>query len=218
MLSLSAPDHGVLFVVSGPSGVGKSTLLRHVFDRVPGLAFSVSATTRAPRPGETDGVEYHFVDPAAFAGMVARGELLEHAMVYAHGYGTPRAPVEAALRAGGSMVLDIDTQGAAQVRSSYPAAVSVFILPPARADLERRLRARGTDPEDVIQRRIRQADLQLAGAGDYDYLVLNDDLTTASATLEAVFLAELCRRSRRQSWLDRVGPANGRSAHPQARS
>ncbi len=204
MLRLSAPDQGVLFVVSGPSGVGKSTLLRHVFARVPGLAFSVSATTREPRPGEKDGVEYHFVDAATYDSMVARGELLEHARVYQHGYGTPRAPVEAALRAGRSMVLDIDTQGAAQVRVSYPAAVGVFILPPVVGALEDRLRRRGTDSEEVIARRVRQADLQLSGASDYDYLVLNDEISVASALLEGIFLAELCRRGRRQSWLNLV--------------
>jgi guanylate kinase len=200
------PDVGALFVVSGPSGAGKSTLLAHVFDALPGLAFSVSATTRGARPGETDGVEYHFVSDEAFAELAARGELLEHAEVYGRRYGTPRAPVLAALARGDSVVLDIDTQGAGQVRRTHPECVTVFVLPPSVEAIAERLRGRGTDAPEVVERRIAEAHEQLSQCGAYDYLVLNDELTTAKAELLAIFVAALCRRERRGSWVGRVAP------------
>jgi guanylate kinase len=196
-----APDRGALFVVSGASGTGKSTLLSRAMRRIPDLGFSVSVTTRGPRTGESDGVDYHFVDRARFAGLRDEGALLEHAEVYGTFYGTPRAPVEAAIEAGRSIVLDIDVQGAAQVRRSNPEAVSVFILPPSLASLRARLEARRTDSAEVIERRMREAAFQLERCGDYDYLVMNDVLDTAAAQFEAVFLAELSRRARRDSWV-----------------
>lgn len=196
-----APDEGALFVVSGASGSGKTTLLRALFDRVPGLSFSVSVTTRPPRVGEKDGVDYHFIDAERYARLLAEGALLEHAQVYGTGYGTPRAPVDAALAEGRSIVLDIDVQGAAQVKRSHPDAVLVFILPPRLATIRERLVARGTDSPEVIDRRVREATEQLGACGSYDYLVLNDVLATASAQLEGIVLAELSRRSRRESWV-----------------
>lgn len=207
LTSWEAPDRGVLFVVSGASGTGKTTLLRHVFDTVPGLGWSVSVTTRAPRPGERDGVEYHFVTPERYAELRDGGHLLEHAIVYDRGYGTPRAPVEAALAAGRSIVLDIDVRGAAQVRVSHPEAVSVFILPPSLDSLRERLVARGTDAPEVIEKRMRQAHEQLAECGAYDYLVMNDDLSTAQAQIAGVFVAELSRRARRGRWVARFARA-----------
>ncbi|MEN9785669.1 MAG: hypothetical protein RLZZ299_933 [Pseudomonadota bacterium] len=196
-----APDSGVLFVVSGASGTGKTTLLQELFARVPGLAFSVSVTTRAPRPGEVDGVHYRFVDRPTFETLRDSGALLEHAEVYGTGYGTPRAPVDAALREGRSIVLDIDVQGAAQVRRSHPAAVSIFILPPRLEVIRARLEARGTDAPEVIARRVREAHAQLAGCGTYDYLVMNDVLPTAHAQFQGIVLAELSRRTRREGWV-----------------
>lgn len=196
-----APDHGVLFVVSGASGTGKTTLLRAALQRVPGLEFSVSATTRAPRAGEADGVDYHFVSADRFRAMRAEGALLEHAEVYGTLYGTPRAPVLAALAEGRSIVLDIDVQGAAQVRVAYPEAVTVFVLPPRVEAIRARLAARGTDDRAVVERRIRDAHAQLARCGEYDYLVMNDVLETAHAQLQGILLAELSRRGRRESWV-----------------
>lgn len=201
--SWPAPDEGALFVVSGPSGTGKSTLLQAAFATVPGLEFSVSATTRAPRAGERDGVHYHFVDVPRFLELRERGELLENAEVYGRHYGTPRAPVERALREGRSILLDIDAQGARQVRRAMPEAVSVFILPPSVGALEARLRARGTDDEATIRRRLADADLQLGACGEYDYLVINDDLATATASLVGILLAELSRARRRSTWVRR---------------
>lgn len=197
----AAPDVGALFVVSGASGTGKTTLLHAALERVPGLEFSVSATTRAPRSDERDGVDYHFVSPDVYKEMVARNELLEHAEVYGTMYGTPRAPVFAALREGRSIVLDIDVQGAGQVREVYPEAVTIFVLPPRLEVIRERLEARGKDGPDVVERRIRDATAQLARCGEYDYLVMNDVLDTANAQLQGIFLAELSRRSRRSSWV-----------------
>jgi guanylate kinase len=197
LLRLEPPDRGLLLIVSGPSGVGKSTLIRHVLDTVPNIAFSVSATTRQPRVGEVEGVQYHFVDDPQFVRWIDEDAFLEHAAVYGRRYGTLRAPTEAALASGRSVLLDIDVQGAAQVRARTADAVSVFILPPDRDTVAARLRARSTDAEAVIVRRLAEMDEQLAQVGDYDYLVVNDDLESARATLQGVVLAELSRRARR---------------------
>ncbi len=212
-----APDAGVLFVVSGASGTGKTTLLHELFARVPGLAFSVSVTTRPPRPGEVDGVHYRFVDRTTFEALRDSGALLEHAEVYGTGYGTPRAPVEAALRDGRSIVLDIDVQGAAQVRHSHPSAVSIFILPPRLAVIRERLEARGTDAPEVIARRVREAHAQLAACGTYDYLVMNDVLSTAHAQFQGIVLAELSRSERRQGWVRAMESALATSGEPSGR-
>ena len=199
--SWQPPDRGALFVVSGASGTGKTTLVKEALRRMPGLSFSVSATTRPPRPGEVDGRDYHFVTPERFAAMVADDALLEWAEVYGNRYGTPRAPVDAALSSGESILLDIDVQGARQVRRHMPEAVSIFILPPDMATIEARLRGRSTDSEEVIARRMAQARQQLQGAAEADYLVLNDDLQTAHDVLQAILVAELSRRRRRASLL-----------------
>jgi guanylate kinase len=203
-LRLERPDRGVLFVVSGPSGVGKSTLVKAALARVPDIGFSVSATTRAPREGERDGVDYHFVTPAGFADRVAAGEFLEHATVYDRRYGTLRAPTEAVLAEGRSILLDIDVQGSAQVRRAMPEAVHVYILPPSWETLERRLVARGADGAEVIARRMALAEEQLRAAPGYDYQVVNDDLDAAHAVLQGILLAEISRTPRRQRALARV--------------
>lgn len=202
-----SPDRGALFVISGASGTGKSTLLSRVFKELPGLEFSVSATTRPARPGELDGREYHFVSRERFLQLGAEGALLENAEVYGNFYGTPRAPVQAALLEGRSIVLDIDTQGAAQVRKAMPEAVTIFILPPSIEAIQARLLSRGSDPPEVVARRVREARVQLSACGSYEYLVLNDDLETAIASLRAVLMAELQRRSRRESWVRRFAAA-----------
>jgi guanylate kinase len=204
LLRLEPPDRGALFVVTGPSGVGKSTLIRDAMAQIPGLAFSVSATTRSPRPGEVDGREYHFLGADAFAARVAAAEFLEHATVYDRRYGTLSAPTFAALASGRSLVLDIDVQGARQVKESCPDCVRIFVLPPSLAALETRLRARGTETDEVLARRMAQVELQLRGAPEFDYVVINDELDTARAVFQGVFLAELSRPARRRAAVERV--------------
>lgn len=199
LASWARPDRGALFVVTGASGTGKTTLVREALRVVPDVAWSVSMTTRAPRAGEVDGRDYHFVDRAAFDAAVAAGQLLEHAEVYGNGYGTPRAPVEAALASGRSVLLEIDAQGAAQVRAALPEAVLIFVLPPSVEAIEARLRARSTDSEAIIQRRVADAKLQLNAAGDFDYLVVNEDLDSAHDQFQAILVAELRRRARSPS-------------------
>lgn len=202
-LRLPLPDRGALFVVSGPSGVGKSTLIKRVLNRLPGLGWSVSATTRAMRPGEVDGKDYHFLSRAEFDARLAESAFLEHATVYDQSYGTLAGPVIAALEAGRSIVLDIDVQGARQVREKLPEAVTIFVLPPDVPTLEDRLRGRGTD-EDTLKRRMSQLDLQLRGAPEFQYVVVNDHLETADAVFEGIFFAELSRTHRRRSSVDGV--------------
>lgn len=191
--------------MSGASGSGKTTLLHRVFDTVPGLQFSVSATTRAIRPGEAEGVDYHYVDMVGFEALRDGGELLEHASVYGRCYGTPRKPVEQALMVGRSVVLDIDVQGARQVRRTHPEVVSVFILPPSVDAIRDRLQRRGTDSAEIIARRVEEARGQLSACGEYDYLVMNDNLDTATRVLEGIVLAELSRTVRRSGWVRRFG-------------
>jgi guanylate kinase len=177
---------GRLYVVAAPSGAGKTTLVRALMQREPRLCFSVSYTTRAPRPNEVEGRDYHFVTQARFAEMAARGEFLEHARVFDNSYGTGLEAVQSALREGQLLLLEIDWQGARQVRTRLPAARSIFILPPTRAALEQRLRARSTDSEAVIQRRLRDAAEDLAHWSEFDYVVVNDDFERALADLQAI--------------------------------
>lgn len=203
-LRWALPDRGVLFVISGPSGVGKSTLVKAAMARIPGLRFSISATTRPPRAGERDGVDYHFVTPDRFAALVAEDAFLEHATVYDRSYGTLRAPTEDALASGASPLLDIDVQGSEQVRARKPDAVHVFVLPPSIDALEARLRHRGTDDDGTIRRRMDQAMQQLRGCVRYDYVLVNDDLEASHAAFQGILLAETSRRERRGSMIARV--------------
>lgn len=205
-LTLSAwtrPDRGALFVVTGASGTGKTTLVKEALKVVPGLGFSVSATTRAPRATEVDGVDYHFVTHAAFDALVAEGALLEWATVYGNRYGTLRAPVVAALEAGQSILLEIDQHGAAQVRAAMPEAVSIFVLPPAASAIGERLRARSTDAPEVIARRVAEAEAQLRCVGAFDYIVVNDDLPSAHDQFQAVLVATLLQRKRHETLVRR---------------
>jgi guanylate kinase len=169
-----------LFVVSGPSGVGKGTVVRVVRAMRPDLVYSVSATTRAPRPGEHDGVQYRFLTPDLFAELIERGALLEWADVFGHRYGTPAAPIAEAIAAGRDVIVEIDVQGAAQIRSGSPDAVSIFLIPPSRAELERRLRHRGTESETDLRRRLADADGEMEQAGWFDHVVVNDDVKRAA--------------------------------------
>lgn len=211
------PDRGALFVVTGASGTGKTTLVKKALQIVPELGFSVSATTRAPRTGEEDGKDYHFVTHARFAELVETGDMLEHAEVYGNRYGTPRQPVVDQLEAGRSIILEIDYQGAQQVRAAMPEAISLFVLPPSIDALEARLRRRATDSEEVIQRRLTDARLQIEHCGEFDYLVVNDDLSSAHDQFQAVMVAELRRRARLDSLVRRF-VRGGEDAGPVERS
>ncbi len=190
------PDRGALFVVTGASGTGKTTLVQEALRVVPDLGFSVSATTRAPRTGERDGSDYHFVDRAGFDAKVESGAFLEWAEVYGNCYGTLREPVETALSEGRSILLEIDYKGARQVREVMPEAVLIFVLPPSSEAIEQRLRARSTDSEAIIARRVAEARLQLSHCGEFDYLVVNDALASAHDQFQAVLVSELRRNSR----------------------
>jgi guanylate kinase len=203
--SWPAPSKGALFVITGSSGTGKTTLVREALSTLPGLSFSVSATTRSMRPGEQDGVDYHFLSQADFKSRVAEGQMLEWAEVYGNCYGTPRGPVEDALSRGQSILLDIDVQGAEQVRSAMPDAVSIFVLPPSIDSLEERLRGRSTDSEEVIQNRMQEARVQIRRCSEFDYLVVNDDLASAHDQFQAVLVGELCRRERHPLLIERFG-------------
>jgi guanylate kinase len=184
---------GKLFIISAASGTGKTTLVTALVKDMPGVIHSVSSTTRAKRDGEIDGVHYNFVSVDEFKAMVARSAFYEHAEVHGNFYGTSREWVEARLAEGQDVILEIDWQGAAQMRKLMPSCVTVFILPPSIAALEARLRGRGKDSEEVIQRRLAAAKGEIAHAPEYDYLIINDQLDQALTELEAVFLAERCK-------------------------
>jgi guanylate kinase len=189
---------GLMFVLSSPSGAGKTTLSRLLIDRMPGLRMSVSATTRAKRPGEIDGKDYLFVDKPRFEAMVKDDELLEWATVFDNRYGTPRAPVEAALSAGQDVLFDIDWQGTQQLREKARAdVVSVFILPPSAADLEKRLHSRAQDSDEVIRKRMSRASHEMSHWAEYDYIVINHDVDEAFAEVQSILKAERLKRERR---------------------
>jgi len=192
---------GILFIVSAPSGAGKTSLLKALVESTDRICVSVSHTTRAPRPGETDGQHYHFVDTATFERMVAAGEFVEHARVFDNHYGTSAAAVMNELVAGRDVVLEIDWQGARQVRERFRDAVSVFILPPSVEELRRRLSARGQDAEEIVERRMRDALSELSHFDEYDYLVVNDRFETALEDLRALMRAQRLRRSVMTSWV-----------------
>jgi guanylate kinase len=185
-----------VFIISAPSGSGKTTLVSRLLAGLPGLMFSVSYTTRKPRGGEVEGHNYHFVSRTDFEAMIGRDEFLEWAQVFGNYYGTHRGILEEAQGQGKDLVLDIDVQGARQLKGKVPEAVSVFILAPSRQILEQRLRARGEDREDVIERRLRDAAEEIRDYNRYDYVVVNRDLDESDATLRAIVRAERVRRTR----------------------
>jgi guanylate kinase len=184
---------GTLFVVSAPSGAGKTTLVKLLMERDQQVRHSVSCTTRAPRPGEQDGREYNFIDIATFAAMRDRGEFLEWAEVHGNFYGTSRVWLAEQMQSGSDMLLEIDWQGAQQVRRLFPAAVTIFILPPSVAELERRLRGRGQDAEEVIQRRVAAALGEMRHVGEFDFAIINNDLPLALDDLAAAVRAARLR-------------------------
>ena len=194
-------SRGSLFVVAAPSGAGKTSLTRALLDSTPGLHLSVSHTTRTARPGEVDGREYHFVTRSEFDRMVSAGEFLEHAQVFGfeHSYGTSKAAVELHLAAGQDVLLEIDWQGVDQVKQVMPEAQSLFILPPSRDELERRLTGRGTDSAEVIAARMSTAENEMQHWPKFDYLIVNDQFDTALAEMQAILLARRCLTPRRAS-------------------
>ncbi len=177
---------GRLFIFSAASGTGKTSLAKELVARMPDLAFSVSHTTRAPRPGEQHGVHYYFVNQAQFDEMVAADRFLEHAKVFGNSYGTSRAATENLLRQGKNIILDIDWQGARAIKEKMPESVSIFILPPSRAALEERLTGRGQDSREVIERRMREAVSEMSHYQEFDYVVVNDDFNAALKDLQAI--------------------------------
>jgi guanylate kinase len=186
----------IVFIISAPSGSGKSTLVSKLLKEVPGLTFSISYTTRQPRGAERDGGCYHFISRDDFQVMLMRDEFLEHAEVFGNYYGTHRSALERAQAAGVDLVLDIDVQGAEQLKQRIPDAVSIFILAPSREILEKRLRARSEDSDQVIERRLRDAAREIRNYGQYDYVIINNDLQSSSEALAAIVRAERVRRGR----------------------
>jgi len=198
---------GLLFIVTAPSGAGKSTLVNAVLADDPALALSISYTTRAPRTGEANGREYHFIDRATFQKMLEASEFLESAEVHGNFYATSQKQITDNRTAGRDVVLEIDWQGAAQVRRLFPDAIGIFILPPSTAELERRLRARGKDPDEAIQRRLAAAAEEMSHAGEFDYVIINNDFEEARRDLAAVVRAArltLSRQSARHPELFRL--------------
>ena len=218
-MDLDDADHptrrrrGLLIVLSSPSGAGKTTISRMVMESDSEVTMSVSATTRPIRPGETDDVDYHFVDDAEFERMIAAGDFVEWAPVFGHRYGTPKNPVKAALREGRDILFDIDWQGTQQLQAAMGEdLVTIFILPPSMAELERRLRARGTDAEDVIQDRMARAASEISHWPEYEYVLVNHDMGECLDQVRSIVAAERLKRQRQIGLVpfvrDLIGPAH----------
>lgn len=199
----AATRHGLLIILSSPSGAGKSTLAKRMMARHAQMSFSVSATTRPMRPGEIDGKDYHFKSHDTFREMIAAGEMLEYAEVFGNYYGSPKAPVEAAIQKGADVIFDVDWQGGQQIRASAlrDHVVSIFILPPSIAALSERLHARGQDSADVVAYRMQRSRDEISHWEEYDYVLVNDDLERCAADLEAILHAERLRKERQQAAL-----------------
>ena len=194
-----------MLVLSSPSGAGKTSIARRLLELEPELSLSISVTTRPKRPSEVDGADYHFISRAAYRAMIEAGDLLEHAEVYGHGYGTPRRPVEEALAAGRDVLFDIDWQGTQQLREARTDMVSVFILPPSLAELERRLHRRAEDSEAVVQQRLAQVAADVTHFAEYDYVLINSDFDASVAQVRAILGAERLRTPRQAGLSEFVG-------------
>lgn len=205
-----ADRRGLLIILSSPSGAGKSTLTRKLLEWDPNFRFSISATTRPPRPGEEHGREYYFLDRAEFEGLIESDGMLEHAQVFGNFYGSPRKPVEQAVEAGQDVLFDIDWQGGQQIRNSALKndVVSIFILPPSIAELERRLKTRAQDSDEVIAGRMQKSRDEISHWAEYDYVLVNRDVDAAYAELQAIIMAERLRRDRQTGLNDFVRGLN----------
>jgi guanylate kinase len=201
-------DKGILFVVSGPSGAGKGTLCGLLLQRMDNLCLSISATTRAPRQGEIDGISYFFIKHDEFEQKIQRHEFLEWAKVYNNYYGTPKDFVERQLSSGKDVILEIDVQGAAKVKESCPDGIFIFIFPPCIEELKNRIIKRGTETEKSLRQRILCARQELKAAANYDYIVLNDELEDAAMQLQAIVIAERCRVTRKSELFHKIGRGN----------
>ena len=201
---------GLLIILSSPSGAGKSTLSRRLRAQDPGVTFSISATTRPPRPAEVDGQDYYFLSEEAFRDKVSRNEMLEHAEVFGNLYGSPKEPVERAIEAGCDVLFDVDWQGGQQIRESSLGhqVVSIFLLPPSIAALEARLRARGQDSDDVIAGRMKRSRDEISHWAEYDYVLINEDLDACEAQLRQILAAERLRRVRQPGLMGHVAALN----------
>jgi len=199
-----AKQEGILVVLSGPSGAGKGTICKELLRRCPELALSVSATTRAPRAGEQDGVNYHFTSLEQFETMIRQDELLEWARVYDNYYGTPRPFVENLLQQGVDVILEIDTQGALQIKNRFPKGVFIYIIPPSLEELAQRIRKRGTDSAEVIEKRLSCVANELAQVHQYQYIVMNDEVDKAVNKVQSIINAEHCHVQRNQSLIDDI--------------
>ncbi len=196
-----AVDSGTLYVISAPSGAGKTSLVKALLENMEGIEVSVSHTTRAMRPGEVDGRDYHFVDAEKFLAMVVDGDFLEHAQVFDNYYGTSQQAVQSLLRSGQDVILEIDWQGAQQVRALFEDCRSVFILPPSKAALRERLTSRGQDSEDIIERRLRDAEDDMSHYDEFDFVVVNDDFDQALSELQAIIVAQRLTLGRQRASL-----------------
>lgn len=197
-------NRGVLLVVSGPSGSGKGTVIKQLMKIQSGLSYSVSATTREPRPGEVDGQSYYFLSHEEFERQIRSGRMLEHVEYCGNYYGTPRTAVDDRLREGLDVLLEIEVQGAANIKDVSPECVSVFLMPPSMQELERRLRCRGTESDEALNRRLTTACREVALARRYDYIVTNDDVDLAARQIAAILTAEKCKTARRSLIIEEV--------------
>lgn len=197
-------NRGKLFIVSGPSGSGKDTVLKKIFENHPEIKLSVSSITRAMRTGEKEGEKYHFISRAEFEELIKNDELLEHNVYLGNYYGTPKAPVEKMLNEGSDVILEVDVNGAAQVRQKVRDAVSIFIMPPSFEELRRRLSSRGTESKEVVEERLSKALGEIKRAAEYDYIVVNDELNAAADDLLSIILSERLRIDRKKYVINEV--------------
>lgn len=197
-------NKGGVFIISGPSGSGKDTVMTELFKKMPELLFSISSITRAMRVGEREGEKYNFITRERFEDMLKNDRLLEHNEFVGNYYGTPREPVERAVANGQDMVIEVDVNGAAQIREKMPEAVSIFIMPPSFAELKRRLSGRGTESEELIQKRLTSAHGEIKRAAEYDYIVVNEDITAAADDIMSVILSSRLKTDRQTKIIDEV--------------